>query len=280
MIRLGIETLEPHHSSPGGPGPFAGSFDWHSCVHAHWALLSMERMGGLPRDPWLAERLSSAVLLTEMDFLDDEPAFELPYGRAWFLLLLAELRIQGRADAALRALYSRLEIELLDDLENRPFPENPEQAQPYLGTHNSWIFAHWMLTLAAQNCGDDVSPHQALYEQRIRPALSDLDAHAPLPIDFLDLKIMADLERQLWEAVPAPARAFTAVPDTRSREYGHTLGRLFQELWPRAVSDPASVQVRLEALLANPDIWRTDFHNVGHWVPQFAWMVVYLGGGA
>ena len=279
VIRRGIETQEPHHQGPRGPGPFGGSFDWHSCVHAHWALLSMERLAGLRRDPWLAERLGTDVLTAEMDFLDDDPAFELPYGRVWFLLLLAELRIQGRADAAVHELYTRLENELLDDLDNRAFPENPEQAQPYLGTHNSWIFTHWMVALAAVGCGDSTDRYRALYRQRVRPVLDDLEAHTPLPIDFLDLKIMADLERQLWDGVPAPTRTFTVVPDTSSREYGHTLGRLFQEIWPRAVSDLAAVQAQWVALLSNPDILHTDFQNAGHWVPQFAWMVVYLGGG-
>ena len=40
VIKTGIKTFEPH-AGPRGPGPFAGTYDWHSCVHAHWALLAM-----------------------------------------------------------------------------------------------------------------------------------------------------------------------------------------------------------------------------------------------
>ena len=75
VIKTGINTLEPH-GGPRGPGPFGGSYDWHSCVHAHWTLLAMERFG-MPVDDWLHVRLSSSVLETEYKYLQDNPSFEI-----------------------------------------------------------------------------------------------------------------------------------------------------------------------------------------------------------
>ena len=118
VIRTGIETEEPH-AGDRGPGPFSGTYDWHSCVHAHWALLAMEKFGA-PVDDWLHARLSSAVLEVEFGYLQDNPTFELPYGRAWLLLLINELRRQVPSDSALESLNGRLQMELQEYLKTHP----------------------------------------------------------------------------------------------------------------------------------------------------------------
>ena len=78
---------------------FYGSFDWHSNVHGFWLLATVLRLC-----PDLTERrlieglfdrqLTPENVVGEVDYLRD-PArgtFERPYGWAWLLMLVAELR--------------------------------------------------------------------------------------------------------------------------------------------------------------------------------------------
>ena len=76
---------------------FFGSFDWHSCVHGWWMLLTLRRL--FPR---IAEAAGIAQLATksftaekvaiELAYLDRPTSrgFERPYGWAWLLYLQLE----------------------------------------------------------------------------------------------------------------------------------------------------------------------------------------------
>jgi hypothetical protein len=77
---------------------FHGSFDWHSCVHAHWMLARLRRrFPDLPGGPAIAARFDAAFtgagIAAERAFLARPAArgFERPYGWAWLLKLHAEL---------------------------------------------------------------------------------------------------------------------------------------------------------------------------------------------
>lgn len=79
---------------------FYGSFDWHSAVHGHWALVRLLRRGriedaaleGAVRGV-LAAHLTAANLATEVAYVraPGRGSFERPYGLAWLLQLDAEL---------------------------------------------------------------------------------------------------------------------------------------------------------------------------------------------
>ena len=274
VIKTGIMTLEPHAGSRG-PGPFSGTYDWHSCVHAHWALLSMERFGA-PVDDWLHTRLSRAVLEVEFKYLKDNPTFERPYGRVWLLLLINELRRQGLSDTRLESLNDRLQRELIEYLQTHPFPEHPDRDYPYLGTHYSWMFTHWMGALSTQLNGDDVSEYQALYESRVYPLFDDLRKHDPVPNDFLDLGVMADLEILLWQSAKPGEVNYSEIPVSINSKNARMTARLFQELWAQAIYNSASIKNRFDGLLEKEYLWKFDFQYASHFVPQFAWMAVYL----
>lgn len=274
VIKTGINTPEPH-GGPRGPGPFTGSYDWHSCVHAHWALLAMERFG-MTVDDWLHVRLSSSVLETEYKYLQDNPSFELPYGRVWLLLLINELRRQQRADDILESLNDRLHIELIDYLQTHPFPEHPDRDYPYLGTHYSWMFTHWMGSLCAQLNADDTSEYQTLYGSHVAPVFENLRKHDPVPNDFLDLRVMVDLEILLWQDAEPSEVTLAEVPAAVDSKNAHMIARLFQELWAQAIYNPSSIKNRFNALLDKEYLWKFDFMYASHFVPQFAWMAVYL----
>lgn len=86
---------EPHQLHPA----FYGCYDWHSSVHGHWLLVRLLRLEapGLDRKKIvrsLGESFTDKNLRGEVDYFRGEGrlSYERPYGRAWFLQLVAELR--------------------------------------------------------------------------------------------------------------------------------------------------------------------------------------------
>jgi hypothetical protein len=75
---------------------FYGSFDWHSCVEMHWALVRLLRLAPdrVPVDEIravLSAHLIPDALAVETRYLVDHPGFSRPYGRGWVLTLVHEL---------------------------------------------------------------------------------------------------------------------------------------------------------------------------------------------
>ena len=109
-IALGHVTKEfPHKLDHVMDGPedvlgprrlhplFFGSFDWHSCVHGYWLLLTTLRLfPDIPAAPrvraLLDEMLTEEKAAGELAYLDRAytGGFERPYGWAWLLALHAE----------------------------------------------------------------------------------------------------------------------------------------------------------------------------------------------
>jgi hypothetical protein len=123
-IALGHVTKEyPHKLDHVVDGPedvlgpralhpiFFGSFDWHSCVHGYWLLLTTRRLfPDLPAGPkvkaLLDEMLTGEKAVGELAYLDRaySGGFERPYGWAWLLALHAEAqRHEGEEWAAVLA---------------------------------------------------------------------------------------------------------------------------------------------------------------------------------
>jgi len=76
---------------------FYGSFDWHSCVHGWWSLLTLRRL--FPQMAEAAEialladdSFTTAKVAAELAYLDRplSAGFERPYGWAWLLYLHLE----------------------------------------------------------------------------------------------------------------------------------------------------------------------------------------------
>jgi hypothetical protein len=96
---------------------FFGSYDWHSAVHSHWALVRLLRHAPgagfeAATRAALAQNLTEEKLAAELAYLGTpgREAFERPYGLAWLLQLAAELREWDDPDAfAWRALLGPLE---------------------------------------------------------------------------------------------------------------------------------------------------------------------------
>lgn len=77
---------------------FFGSFDWHSCVHTWWTLLTLRRLfphiGEVPEIEALADAsFTRTKVAGELDYLERplSRGFERPYGWAWLLQLHLEM---------------------------------------------------------------------------------------------------------------------------------------------------------------------------------------------
>jgi hypothetical protein len=102
---------------------FYGSFDWHSCVHGWWTLLTLRRLfpemaeartiASLADDSFTAEKVAG-----ERAYLDRPTSrgFERPYGWGWLLYLhLEATRHEDRAWAAELEPFARAFAERLRD---------------------------------------------------------------------------------------------------------------------------------------------------------------------
>ncbi len=76
---------------------FYGSFDWHSCVHGWWSLLTLHRLFSANEESaavaaLVDESFTTAKVAAELAFLDRPLAagFERPYGWGWLLYLHLE----------------------------------------------------------------------------------------------------------------------------------------------------------------------------------------------
>ena len=270
LIRSGVLTLSPRAGGLGG-GLFSASYDWHSCVHAHWALLCMARLcRDAELEQFLADRLTPQALEAERRALAAAAAFELPYGRAWLLLLLAELERRGREDAA--ALRQEAEAAVLGWLEATPCRAS--------GGHGCWLLA-WFL--ARLSCPGRTACLQRLYERCAAPMRAELLAAPCAPSDFVHLpSLLAAIECALAPAASAPTAPASTPPSAclAITSFGdcHAAGAEAMRLWAPAESG-ASFERALAGLLERTDLWAGDFSLTAHWVPQFVFMGLWLNAG-
>ena len=135
--------------TPRGLHPiFFGSFDWHSCVHGWWTLLTLRRMfANIEEAPAIADladdSFTAEKVATELAYLDRPTSrgFERPYGWAWLLYLhLEAARHDERWGLELEPLARAFAQRFKDYLQILTYPIR-------VGTHFSTSFA---LTLSLE----------------------------------------------------------------------------------------------------------------------------------
>ncbi|WOF42230.1 DUF2891 domain-containing protein [Sphingopyxis indica] len=136
---------------------FFGSFDWHSCVHGWWTLLTLRRRypdmpEAAPIETLADESFTPAKLAVELAYLDRATSrgFERPYGWAWLLYLHreAERHTDREWAAHLGPLARAFAMRLRDYLNILTYPIT-------VGTHFNTAFA---LVLARRwACGRDAA---------------------------------------------------------------------------------------------------------------------------
>jgi hypothetical protein len=186
---------------------FFGSFDWHSCVHAHWLLVRL-----LDSEPSVTDAndiraaldgsLSQANLQAELAYLrrPESTAFERPYGWAWLLKLAAELA--GSSDADARR-WSRRVAPLADAFAERFSVWLADATYPIRhGVHTNTAFALSFALDYARACHAPALERIVAAKARAWYA-DDVDAPAawePSGADFLSPALTeADLMRRLLE---------------------------------------------------------------------------------
>ena len=278
---------------------FHGSFDWHSCVHAHWMLARLlRRFPSLPAAGAIAARFDAAFtpagVAVERAYLARPSArgLERPYGWAWLLKLQAEL------DALPQPGWAAALAPLAQDFAERFRTHLPRADYPVrAGMHTNTAFA---LTLAADWAeAQDPALFTLLADTAWRWYAEDRDCQAwePSGEDFLSptLTEAACLARLLpasrfalwrdrflpWLGARQPASLFTParVSDRSDGRIVHLDGLNLSRAWcwrllaatmaeydPRRETLEASAAAHLAA-----SIGHVDGHYMGaHWLASFA----------
>ena len=121
---------------------FFGSFDWHSCVHGWWTLLTLRRLfPGIAEADRIAELADTTFtadkVAAELAYLDRplSAGFERPYGWAWLLYLhLEATRHEKGWAASLQPLAKAFAARLARYLQILTYPIR-------VGTHFNTAFA-------------------------------------------------------------------------------------------------------------------------------------------
>ena len=294
---------------------FAGSYDWHSCVHQTWLIVRLLR-----RRPDLPDATAAATVLhrlvtvdgcqTEAEYFRGPQGghWERPYGWAWLLVLDAELRTWATADPTSPAAgWAKNLSPLAEAIRERLLAWLTKALLPTrVGTHTNSAFAVGLVLDVARATGDDqVADACAAAARRWFADDVDYGAYEPDASDFLSPALT---EADLMRRVLAPAEFATwldgFLPDltsarwTRLREpipvddptdaYGsHLAGLALSRAWcwsavGAALPDghryvgPAAAA----ALVHREAGWRYLFghgYAAEHWLGTFA---VYLDLGA
>lgn len=191
---------------------FYGCYDWHSAVHGHWLLVRLLRL--MPEADFAAEaeaalaaNFTAERVAGEVEYFagDGRASFERPYGLAWFLQLMTELREWDDPRAARWAeTLAPLETVVAD----RYRTWLPNLAYPIrIGTHNQSAFGFALALDWARTTGD-VELEQLIVSKTLEFHLEDVNCplnYEPSGEDFLSPCLYeADLMRRV---LPAPVFA-------------------------------------------------------------------------
>jgi hypothetical protein len=281
---------------------FFGSFDWHSCVHAHWLLARLLRRfptlaaSGHIRDHFAAAFTTENVSV-ELARLSRplSGTFERPYGWAWLLMLAAESRHHQNGNAywaiALKPLADAFARRFLDFLPKASYPVRS-------GVHSNTAFALALAMDYARACSHEELAH-AVTETARRWYHEDANCQAwePGGEDFLSPALIeAECMRRILPAeefgvwftrfLPSlerlePAALFqpVVVSDRRDGRIAHLDGLNLSRAWcwsrlatsvaandPRAGVMHDAATRHLEASIGHI----ADDYMGGHWLASFA----------
>ena len=298
------DAVPPRKLTPA----FYGCYDWHSSVHGHWLLVRLIRTFPdasfvLPARDALRQSLTPDNIAQEAAYLRGEgrASFERPYGLAWLLQLVAELREwddpQGKEMAA---NLQPLEQVALERLKNwLPKLSNPVR----IGEHDQTAFGIGLMLDYARGRGDQkfaelvVARAKQFYladkncplsyepsgEDFLSPCLGEADLmRRVLAMNQFALWLRAFLP-QIPEAGMNKWLQPVASPDPSDPKLAHLDGLNLSRAWMLegiAVGLPKSDK-RLPAINAAAEAHRRaglaavtgEHYEGGHWLGSFA---VYL----
>jgi hypothetical protein len=256
---------------------FKGCIDWHSAVHGMWALLAFERATGNHQySSLVAGALTESGLAHEREHLKENPGFEMPYGRSWFLRLAIEYgtltgspKLQGMADEvafSIRDHFRKAKIQplsgaydsaswalinLLDYARYRQLPELQTEVE-------GWVTEHFV-------SGNLHCPWRA-EEGEFMAVCTNRAALVARVMDHENYNTWLDKFIEI-NGIPEPIK-----PDSP-----HSYGLNFSRAWGLWDMYDKSGRADLAAAYAahfdhgfNPTSnWKGSYRVVGHWVAQF-----------
>jgi hypothetical protein len=258
---------------------FHGCIDWHSACHATWALLAYQGLTGDGRYASIVDEILMPVKLdAEAADLAARPAFEMPYGRAWFLrLALEDRRVSG--STRLTFFARDMASAMLEHYRTRPpLVFAREYANPCWALLN---LLDWAQVENRPEVADEVRAiayKLAPELDRLPPASEeegwpDFMAVTPGFCEMLVRTGVADVKTVLGKA---GARLLALEPVTdpqRPHHYALNFSRAWSLFALYAASGDerflASYLDHMETSLSHPSWWRGDYRAVAHWVPQF-----------
>lgn len=290
---------------------FFGCYDWHSAVHCHWQVVRALRL--YPDAPFgaaakaaLDRSFTEANVAVEAAYVQQRPSFEMPYGMAWLLQLLAELREMATPDGerwrtVLAPLETHAAARFRAYVTRLPYPVRT-------GLHNQSAFSLGLALDWAHTAGDEelidsingcarrfyLADRDAplAYEPSgtdfLSPALAEADLMRRVlaPAEFSDW-LWAFLGHDLMETV-ATRLAPVNVVDFADGQLAHYSGLNLSRAWmfegiagALAADDPRRPLLldlaNQHRTLGLPDALHADY-MVAHWAPTFA-MYLITGRG-
>lgn len=281
---------------------FHGCLDWHSSVHMQASALALLDEAGphlaqVTRDELvqlLDERITTAAVQVESDYLRRHPSYERPYGWAWAMVLVRRARASahphaGRWSADLAPLAEVVEQNLLAWL--------PRLSRPVrTGVHDNTAFALTLLLDAARALGRDqlaetVGNHaQAWYgPDREAPVAWEPGGNDFLSPSLAEAQLMSrvlgergvDFVRGLLPGLGEANHPLLHLPPVLDRTDGksvHLFGLGLHRAWAHAELATAIQPERRDAVLAamrhqvaevHHEVTAGDFMST-HWLVSFA----------
>jgi hypothetical protein len=271
---------------------FHGCIDWHSAVHGVWALVAATRITGDRRYVDEATALLvPAKIARERAWLAAHPAFEMPYGRAWFLRLAADYA-RATGDDRLAPMARDVAKSLVARFESTP-------PDPTADAYDSDSWALLNLLHYARSTGDRALAEFVAAQVRahfmVPPAACVAEAAERMRQSFMPTcgnwawlvgEHMPPEAFRAWLAVFLPPQSPLLRPivaPTTAHAHGTDFARAWHlwHLWKHTGNahylDAYLAHVRLG--LRQRAWWAGDYEAVGHWVAQFGMLGLEVSCG-
>jgi hypothetical protein len=272
---------------------FFGSFDWHSCVHGWWSLLTLRRLFPEMAEALEIEQLADSSFTAERVGVEraylDRPmtaGFERPYGWGWLLML--HLEATRHADrswgGALEPLARAFAGRFRHYLQILTYPIRA-------GTHFNTAFALVLALEWAEQFDRDLADLISARAKHWFSGDRDCQAWEPSGDDFLSpalteallMKRVLGHQFESWFAdfLPRidqmqPATLFTpaTVSDRSDGKIAHLDGLNLSRAWCwRELGHPQFAENHLEAALPH----LSGVYMGEHWLQSFALLALMAG---
>jgi hypothetical protein len=282
---------------------FFGSYDWHSCVHGWWTLLTLRRLY-----PYMAETdavdalagssFTQEKLATELAYLNQPSArgFERPYGWGWLLYLHHEScrHADQPWGVLIEPMARRVAAMLGDYLKQLTYPVT-------VGTHYNTAFALVLAREWAAGRDDELVQVIDCWAQRAFGDRRDYRGWEPGGDEFLSPSLIAALlmsqiqDKAIfadWFARFFPGSRMTeifepaTVSDRSDGKIAHLDGLNLSRAWClRQIANGMAPDQKTTAMrmLADRHLMAALPHVAGdymgeHWLASFALLALLAGG--